>query len=392
LIPIEGSASPSIRSSGKSDPYAFWMNYYRKHDEPPWKLHETVRLLNQAGKTRDVHAALRAYLTFHAARHAEPWMYEALALAIEMNKGPDADIQTALNYAADLSQKSHNPNDLISAADKLFLKGYLERVGPLVDEAAARVPHNAYPLMMSVNLALKTKDPRRMADTLERLLALGWPGQDEVMRTEARNQAQVLANSLREDGRRAEADTLLANVTNSEARDLFVRLTWDGDADFDLAIDEPMGATASYKAPRTVFGGSVITNGYASHPDEVYVCPRAFDGDYTIRIVPIYSNPAKPTTRVTLETIAHEGTNHEQKQVFNFRPDKIDKPVVVHVTGGRRKTVLPFLDPVAAITQTQPAAKPAAKPRKPGRGRPETPARKPGTEPLQTSKDAVSPH
>ena len=55
---------------------------------------------------------------------------------------------------------------------------------------------------------------------------------------------------------------------------MFVRLTWDGDADFDLIVDEPLGATASYQTPRTVFGGSMIKNGYGSHPEEVYVCPE----------------------------------------------------------------------------------------------------------------------
>ena len=30
--------------------------------------------------------------------------------------------------------------------------------------------------MMSINLAQKTKDPKRMGDAVERLLSLGWPG------------------------------------------------------------------------------------------------------------------------------------------------------------------------------------------------------------------------
>ena len=79
----------------------------------------------------------------------------------------------------------------------------------------------------------------------------------------------------------------------SEARDLFIRLTWTGDADFDLAVDEPLGATATYLTPRTVFGGSIVKNGYGRHPEEVYVCPRGFDGDYTIKVETIYNNPDK---------------------------------------------------------------------------------------------------
>ena len=73
-------------------------------------------------------------------------------------------------------------------------------------------------------------------------------------------------------------------MTASEARDLFFRLSWDGEADFDIVVEEPLGATASYPRPARVFGGSILWNGYGSHPDEIYVCPRAFDGDYTIRV------------------------------------------------------------------------------------------------------------
>ena len=149
---------------------------------------------------RDVEAALRGYLT-HRAKNAEAWMYRALALAIRMNHGSPADVSMSLNYAADLAQRSHNANDLVSVADTMFLLGQNDRVGALVDEAAAKVPHRNEPLKMSINLAQRLKDPVRMKDALEKLLALGWPGEDEYVRTECRRQADLLARSLREDGR-----------------------------------------------------------------------------------------------------------------------------------------------------------------------------------------------
>ena len=66
---------------------------------------------------------------------------------------------------------------------------------------------------------------------------------------------------------------------------------------------------------------------------------RGFDGDYSIRVSTIYTNPAKPVTRLTLETIAHEGASGEQKQTIDLSPDKSNKPVVVHLSSGRRKKV-----------------------------------------------------
>jgi hypothetical protein len=353
LIPIVPGDAPVVRPGPKVDPYTFWDRFYSSKDDKktdPEKLRDTVQLLNQARQFRDVHAALLGYLKHHP-NATEPWMYEALALAIELNQGTPADIKKALYYAADRAQQTHNPNDLVSVADKLFLKGNYQRVGPLLDEAMKRVPHRFEPVVMSINLAQQTKDPLRMADSIERLLSLGWPGRDEYFRIESRNQADRLAKLLREDGRNADADLLLAKLARSEARDVVIRLTWDGEADFDLIVDEPLGATAKYQSPRTVFGGSLITNGYGSHPEEIYVCPRAFDGDYRLRVSTIWTDPSKPVTRLTLETVAHEGSPEEKKQVYQISPDDPGKPIVMTLKGGRRKVVLPYFDPVANLME-----------------------------------------
>jgi hypothetical protein len=306
-------------------------------------------LLNLSKKFTDVHAVLTAYLT-HRRKNAEPWMYEALAMAIEMTHGNPEDIKTALHYGADLAQRTHNPNHLVSVADVLFRKGYYERVGPLLDEAAARVPHRAEPLVMSINLAQNTRDPKRMGDAIDALLALGWPGSDEYLRREARKRAETLAEKLKEDGRTSDANALLARVAAAESRDLYIRLTWDGNADYDLVVQEPLGATAQYSMPRTVFGGSIIKNGYGKNPEEIYVCPRGFDGDYTVRISQVYADPENPPTRLTLESITHEGTTNETKHTQTLVPqDSQAKSVVISLKGGRRKTVLPFLSPGAIL-------------------------------------------
>jgi len=393
LIPIQGNAAAVVKPAGKTDPYAFYLSYYRSNDEDrsdPEKLRKTVGDLNALGKTREVHAALVGYLKNHR-RLAETWMYEALAMAIEMNQGAAADVKTALNFAADLAERSHNPNLLVSAADKLFIKGYYERVGPLLDQAMALIPHRYEPIVMSINLAQKTKDPDRMSTAVERLLSLGWPGRDEVFRIEAANEVDTLDKTLRESNRAREADALVASLAASEARDLYLRLTWDGQADFDLVVDEPLGATASYQTPRTVFGGSVVKNGYGSHPEEVYVCPRAFDGNYTVRVTTIWTNPSKPVTRLTLESITQEGTAHQKKQSHDLNPDRPNKPVVVHVSGGRRKTVLPYIDPIAELLRTPAAGggknfRPAGK----TKGAPQKPAASPKPESPPSQEDARS--
>ena len=131
----------------------------------------------------------------------------------------------------------------------------------------------------------------------------------------------MLADVLRTDGKSEEADALMASLARSEGRDVYVKLTWKGEADIDMSIAEPHGQTAGYQNPRTVFGGAIIKNGYGSHPEEVYVCPRGFDGSYTIVVDKVVDyDEAKPVLEATLEVILHEGTAEEHRQIFLVDP------------------------------------------------------------------------
>lgn len=356
LIKIETSESTVPRPAANVDPFAFYVSYYHSREKDridPEKLRHTLASLNRLRKYRELHAAILGYLKnqgFHRVS-VEPWMYEAL-LALKMNKGSDADVLKALNFAADLAEQSHNPNLLVSAADQLLWRGFYDRVGPLLDEAMPKVPHRSEPIEMSILLAQKTNDPVRMADSIDRLLSLGWPGRDEYVRIEAGKQVDQLVTKLRSDNKAPEADLLQKKLEASMSRDVFVRLTWDGYADFDVSVDEPLGITASYTMPRTVFGGAMIKNGYGNHPEEVYVCPRGFSGKYTIHVSSIWDDPKQPVTRLTLEVITNEGTPQEKKETRNLKPRADNPPTVATLTEGRRKRAFPFVDPSATVVQT----------------------------------------
>jgi hypothetical protein len=235
-----------------------------------------------------------------------------------------------------------------------------------------------------MDLAQKTKDPRRMAEAAERLLALGWPGGDEALRAGARRRAEALARTLREDGRAAEADALLGRLAEASARDLYVRLTWTGLADLDLAVEEPLGAVARYASPRTVFGGAIVQNGRGKDAEEIYTCPRGFDGDYTIRVETIVNGPDRPATEAHLEIITHEGTSAERTQTRTISLAH-PEPVVVHLDGGRRTTVLPFLAPQVVIIG------PRDKPRPGHPGRPRSRPRPPGPLPPTPAAPGTGP-
>ena len=93
-------------------------------------------------------------------------MYEAMALAIEMNQGKPEDVRDprlrGRHGPRDPQPEPPGERGRHAVPDKSY-----ERVGPLLDLAAEKVPHRAEPLMMSINLARDTKDPKRMGDAVD---------------------------------------------------------------------------------------------------------------------------------------------------------------------------------------------------------------------------------
>ena len=366
----------------------FWDNYFKGHNEKPSQLFSTVAELVQNKKFKDTEAAIKKYLLYQS-KQAEPWMYELLVKTIEDRKGPESEIKKAISFAAMLAKRTKNPKDLIRIADMMVIRNfygpvgdpaYETNIGELIDMAAAQEPANIYPPMMSVNLANKTKDPKRMAAAADQLLSLGWPGFDgrvvfdEKVRRDLAQQVELLEKALQADGKPAEAESLTKEVAESQVRDLYISLKWTGEADIDLIVEEPLGATAEYKNPRTVFGGAILKNGYGKNPEEIYVCPRGFDGDYTIRVDAIYNDEAKPVKEATLTIITHEGGADEKRQETKVSLDSA-ATVKVRLAGGRRKEVLPFIAPLRApemlvkdsnVAKAKPNS-PAAAPAKPAK-------------------------
>ena len=281
-------------------------------------------------------------------------MYEALGLAIEMNEGAEADVKKAFNYAADLAQKTHNPNHLISVADRLFLEGYLERVGPLLDEAMPKVPHRIEPIVMSINLAQKTKDPVQNG-RLGRSPASrsAGPAGTSISASRREHQVDKMVKQLRAENKVAEADLLQKKLEESSV----TRRVRPADLG-RLRRFRPLGRRAVRSDARITTcrepssEGPLIKNGYGTHPEEIYVCPRGFSGKYTIRVANIWSDPKRPVTKLTLEVITHEGTAREQKLTRNLKPDANNPPTEVTLTDGRRKLALPFVDPSATVMES----------------------------------------
>lgn len=341
-----------------------WDDFYRhaKHPEPG-RILATVSLWAQVGDTPQIEAALVGYLRHHADL-AEPWMYEMLAETMEFNKASPQAVRTALDYAATLAVRKadNDPNGLTSVAVLLLKRKLYDRVGELVDLASKKSPFSLRPMLLSAELAGATGDSKRMIDALDRILSLGWPGIDKAVRADAQKRLHAMAEELRDNGAKAEADRLESRWRDLSGRDVYIRLGWIGDADLDLAVTDPLGTVAKHDSPGTVAGGVIVQDGHGRKlSEEIYVCPRGFDGEYSVSVVPVYTDPDRPITRATLEIITHEGLKNERRNVYPIRLDKPIQPIVFPLQGGRRTQALPYLVPkglsLADLNKRKPQAK-----------------------------------
>ena len=382
---VPGAAQPKAKS-----PVTDYDAYYKaQKDVSEAQLGLDLNLLRGLKDWLGAEQALTAYLKYHA-KHAAPWMLGLLGDAMEINKRDPAAIKVLFGRYARLASTSKDPIALIAACDALLAHDYYEidvpagiagpgkiRLVDLLDQAMKASPQKPHPILMSLVLAERQKDPKRMADSAETLLSLGWPGVDGAWRIEIPKRVSALAKILRDDGRAAEAKELTDRLPGLDARDVVIRLTWDRGGILDLVVDEPLGATADHFNQRTVFGGALVKEGKPRDREAVYVCPRAFDGDYVAKVKIVFNDEKNPTTLASLELVTHEGTAEEKvitKRISLAKPET----VAITLKGGRRKAVLPFevvnvilapkpelaaprLDPAKVAPATTTPAKPGPK-------------------------------
>ncbi len=276
-----------------------------------------------------------------ASGHAESWMYESLAIALEAAGRPRADIERALLSAVDFAS---------SSTELLQLANYLARSG--FDSQAIRVcrritrgdPTNreAYALAMAV--AARTEDLQALRWACPGVLAHDWPAGQQEVATRAARLAKATIDRLRSSGQPEAADAFRATVDRALVRDIVIDLSWTGDADIDIAVQEPAGTVCALSTPRSSSGGTLLADGEAGGDGtthrERYVATEAFPGEYRILIRRSWGKVAADT--VTAEMTINRGTDWEQTLRRQIRLGADEHLLTVNLPVGRRRE--PLLD------------------------------------------------
>jgi hypothetical protein len=150
---------------------------------------------------------------------------------------------------------------------------------------------------------------------------------------------------MKQAGQTEEAKQFENALAEAEARDVRIVVTWTGDADLDLMVEEPSGALCSLRNQRTIGGGVLLGDTYASAKGagasgyrEVYECPQGFSGVYRLLLRRIWGKPT--AGQATIDIYTHCGTSRE-KHIRQQAPiGERDALVIFDLADGRRQQPL----------------------------------------------------
>jgi hypothetical protein len=317
-------------------------------------VRKTVRDQMHEKKFAEVPALIQAALRQGL---VEPWMYEAMALAMRADGADSEELERALLSAVDLAASEDN---------LLVIAAYMDHVG--LDQRALSLyrqfgdanPARPEPFIQGLGIAQKLDDLEAIQWACVGILRHAWTGEHRAVGENAYRVGKATYERLLAEGRKAEAQTFDAAVREARRRDCVVLVTWTGDADIDLAVEEPSGAVVSQRQPRSTGGGVHLGDVSASDHGagvkglaEAYVCPEGFNGEYRVMLKNIWGRPTGG--KVTIDVYENYGSNRER--VIHEQVSLAEKNAVIafELKDGRREKVLPE-EQVANIAKVQNAA------------------------------------
>ena len=312
------------------------------------QVRQTVRQLQQQAQlafarqeTPAAHNALQEIVTILQAAlrqgQPQPWMYEAISLSLLASGKPVTEAERALMSAVDFTSDSEQ---ILHVAAFMSQLGLDQRALKLYQELALVNPYRPEPYVLGLAAAQRLQDAEGLQWACVGILSQEWSLADREIPKKAFRVAEARWMELKQAGQLEEAEKLSKAVSEAQIRDCVVRVTWTGDADLDLLVEEPGASVCSLQQPRTLGGGVLLGDGFSGStvsPDgvsETYICPRGFTGEYRMLLRRAWGQVA--AGRATVEIWTHYGT---PKQTYGKQQIPIGtKDVVVNfeVADGRR--------------------------------------------------------
>jgi len=293
------------------------------------------------GEAKDFRRAADLIAAAISCGHAEPWMYESLAIALEASGAPRPEVERALLSAADFAS---SPSELMQLAYYMARFGSETQAVRICRRVVRADPTNREAYALAMTLADQSDDIDTLRWACPGVLGHDWPASQAAVATRAARLAEAKIKQLHAEGKAEVAKKFKTAVDAALVRDLVIDLSWTGDADIDMVVLEPSGSVCSVSSDRSIAGGTLLADGEAGGDDtthrERYVVSAAFPGEYRVLIRRAWGKVAADT--VTTETTIHRGTSNEKSMRGQIRLGADDNVLAVILPEGRRTE--PLLD------------------------------------------------
>jgi hypothetical protein len=302
-------------SYGKLSADEAWDNYFAESKADLAAVRQTVRELMGHRKFDDVIAMLRAALRNG---QPQPWMYEALALGLQARnavagtttKEAKRELERTLMSAVDFAD---DVEDVLIAASFMAHVGLDERALSLFREVSQANPSRFEPYVQGLSAAKRLNDDDGIRWATVGIISHAWPNDKQKVYREAVRTAAAMLLRLKREDRLDEAKEIDAELSRALARDCIVKITWTGDADVDMSVEEPTGTLCSLQHPRSTGGGVLLGDSFSYDGakdvkgfSEFYVCPKGFEGQYRVFLRRIWGQAAGG--KVTVDVITNYRT------------------------------------------------------------------------------------
>lgn len=343
---------PKARTAlAELDPKKVWQEALEKGVRDPGLIIACTDFLGEHGRYDHVAEFLKA--TLRQGILVRPWVYEALALALEASGGTPEEIERARVSAVDLEPT--DARGYLKASKAMSEQKRYDRALAYCRQAALVDGSSPDPYMEALTYAELARDGAAMEWAAGKLLRQDWTTNNEGLHSQAGSKLKSLAEVLAREKRQAEAERLAAAASSLRERDLKIVLSWQGEADLDLEVREPIGTACTFLQRQTPGGGILLGDIVADAgrregtTRETYVAAKAFPGAYQITVRRIWGRPLGG--KATVEIIRNEGTPRESRERQTILFDR-SHSLTCSLADGRRTTAeaVPPPAPPAAST------------------------------------------
>lgn len=266
-------------------------------------------------------------------------MYEVLALTLEIQGAPKAEVERALLSQIDFA--ATDPQALMVSAAYLVRFGVDRPALRLYRQASELAPERPEPYLLGLRLAQKLDDDDALTWAARGVLTSAWGEGHVQQHRDAENRVADRAAELQAEGKGSQAETLLTAVRVAKQVDLQIRVDWGGEGDLDLSVHEPSGTACSFENPLTAGGGVLTHDGHGPKQEDCYdeyVCAAGFPGVYRVEVRHAWGDIVGKRAKVTITR--GRGTPHESVREVVVPATSDGTTLRVTVPDGRRAELL----------------------------------------------------